>query len=319
MEPRANYALIGAVVILASVALVGFILWLGQSQFRETYDEYDIVFEGPVTLDEGASVRYIGIKVGEVRWIRIDRADASRVRARIRIDSETPVKTDSTATIDFAGITGVTYVQINAGTPGAQDLSRQPGQPVPLITAERTQLSELISSGGEILADAGQTTRQLNKLLSDENIASVERTLANIEQVSERLVATDGLIARADRVLDAAADAGQSFDTASNELATLARSADGQLGALVGELQDLGASAETSLGRFDELMAGGNRTADSARELMDGPATRALEEIAIASQDLRRLLARAETLVREVEQNPQSIVVGDALPYEESR
>ena len=305
MEPRANYALIGAVVILASVALVGFILWLGQSQFRETYDEYDIVFEGPVTLDEGASVRYIGIKVGEVRWIRIDRADASRVRARIRIDSETPVKTDSTATIDFAGITGVTYVQINAGTPGAQDLSRQPGQPVPLITAERTQLSELISSGGEILADAGQTTRQLNKLLSDENIASVERTLANIEQVSERLVATDGLIARADRVLDAAADAGQSFDTASNELATLARSADGQLGALVGELQDLGASAETSLGRFDELMAGGNRTADSARELMDGPAARALEEIAIAGQDLRRLLARAETLVREVEQNPQ--------------
>lgn len=319
MEPRANYALIGAVVILASVALVGFILWLGQSQFRESFDEYDVVFEGPVTLDDGASVRYIGIKVGEVRWVRIDRADPSRVRARIRIDSETPVKTDSTATIDFAGITGVTYVQINAGSPRADELTREPGQPVPVITAERTQLSELISSGGEILSDAGKTTRQINKLLSDENIATVERTLANIEEVSERLVEEDGLADRADRALRVAGEAGESFDTASRELGALARSADTRLGALAGDLEELTLSAGESLDRLDETLDAGNRSAESVTRLLDGPGTRAIEDIRIAAQDLRRLMARAEALVREVEQNPQSVVIGDALPYEEAR
>ncbi len=319
MEPRANYALIGAVVILASVALIGFILWLGQSQFRETFEEYDVVFEGPVTLDDGASVRYIGIKVGEVRWVRIDRASPSKVRARIRIDSETPVKTDSTATIDFAGITGVTYVQINAGSPRAEELRREPGQPVPVITAERTQLSELISSGGEILADAGQTTRQLNKLLSDQNIASVERTLANLEHISQRLAAEDGLISRADRVLAEAAQAGESFDAASRELGQLARSADAQLAALAGDIEGVTRSAQNTLSRLDETLDSGNRTAQSATQLLEGPATRALEDIRIASQDLRRLMARAEALVREVEQNPQSVLIGDALPYEETR
>ncbi|NBC19901.1 MAG: MCE family protein [Alphaproteobacteria bacterium] len=319
MEPRANYALIGAVVILASLALVGFILWFGQSQFRESFDEYDVVFEGPVTLDDGASVRYIGIKVGEVRWVRIDRADPSRVRARIRIDSETPVKTDSTAKIDFAGITGVTYVQINAGSPRADELTREPGQPVPVITAERTQLSELISSGGEILSDAGKTTRQINKLLSDENIATVERTLANIEQVSERLAQEGGLVDRADRVLVAAGEAGESFDTASRELGALARSADTRLGALAGDLEELTLSAGESLDRLDETLDAGNRSAESVTRLLDGPGTRAIEDMRIAAQDLRRLMARAEVLVREVEQNPQSVVIGDALPYEEAR
>ena len=319
MEPRANYALIGAVVILASVALIGFILWLGQSQFRETFDEYDVVFEGPVTLDDGASVRYIGIKVGEVRWVRIDRADPSKVRARIRIDSETPVKTDSTATIDFAGITGVTYVQINAGSPRADALTREPGQPVPVITAERTQLSELISSGGEILSDAGQTTRQLNKLLSDENIATVERTLANLEEISERLAAEDGLIARADQVLVAAADAGESFDTASRELGTLARSTDARVASLAEDIEALTVSAGDTLARLDDTLAAGTETAETASAFLDGAGTRALEDLRIASQDFRRLMARAEALVREVEQNPQSVVIGDALPYEEAR
>ena len=114
METRANYALIGAFVMMAAAAVIGFALWLGSSQFNRDYSIYDVVFPGPVTLEEGASVRYIGIKVGEVETVRIDRRDASMVRARLRVDRSTPVKTDSTAIIDFAGITGVTFVQIKS-------------------------------------------------------------------------------------------------------------------------------------------------------------------------------------------------------------
>ena len=85
-------------------------------------------------------MRYIGIKVGEVSTVRIDRADPSKVRARIRIDRETPIKEDSTASIQLAGITGVTFVQITAGT--GKPLEARPGEPVPVIRAERTQLEK---------------------------------------------------------------------------------------------------------------------------------------------------------------------------------
>ena len=69
METRANYALIGAFVLMAAVAVIGFVLWLGSSQFNRDFAEYDIVFPGPVTLEEGSAVRYIGIKVGEVESV----------------------------------------------------------------------------------------------------------------------------------------------------------------------------------------------------------------------------------------------------------
>ena len=141
METRANYALIGAFVLMAAAAIVGFTLWLGSSQFNRDYAQYDVVFPGPVTLEEGASVRYIGIKVGEVESVRIDRRDASLVRARLRVDRSTPVKTDSTAIIDFAGITGVTFVQINAGSDDAGPLLPPAYEEIPVIQAGETPLA----------------------------------------------------------------------------------------------------------------------------------------------------------------------------------
>ena len=64
METRANYALIGALVIVATAVIAAFVLWLGQSEFQRDFKSYDIVFEGPVSLEAGGAVRYIGVKVG---------------------------------------------------------------------------------------------------------------------------------------------------------------------------------------------------------------------------------------------------------------
>ena len=69
------------------------------------------VVRRPAARDQRERVR--------VARVRIDRRDAALVRARLRVDRTTPVKADSTAIIDFAGITGVTFVQINAGSEGA--------------------------------------------------------------------------------------------------------------------------------------------------------------------------------------------------------
>lgn len=319
MEPRANYALIGAFVIFSCVALMGFLLWIGQNQFRQTFDEYDIVFEGPVTLDEGAAVRYIGVNVGEVRWVRIDRADPSRVRARIRIDSETPVKTDSTATIDFAGITGVTFVQINAGSPNAPALRRQPGQPVPVIEAERTPLSEIISSGRRILGEASETVQRVNNLLTDENIESLSKTLVNIETITRRLAEDDGLLEHADAALIEARDAARNFGEAGATLQAVGEEADLRIARLGDEVSTLVADAGETLAGFRRAGEEAERAAGEIATVVEGPGTAALTDIRLAAQDLRRLTSRLERLAREIESNPQAIIVGESLPYEEAR
>lgn len=318
METKANYALIGAFVLMAAVAVMGFVLWLGQAQFRQSFDEYDIVFEGPVALEDGAAVRYIGVKVGEVEWVRIDRADPSKVRARVRIDAKTPVKTDSTAVIDFAGITGVTFVQINAGSPDADALTREAGEPVPVILADRTQLAEIVSSGRELVAEASVTLERLNAVLTEENIERFSNSLENIERITAGLADDEGMVDTVNATLSAIEGAANSFDEASRALGAFGQQAEGQVAAFGQSMEATLADARAALTDLEALMGDAGKTVRAATTAIEGPATRVLEDADLLGQDLRALVSRIDRLARELQQNPQSLVVGQPRPYEEN-
>src|SRR6185437_13533453 len=106
MERNANYALVGFASLVLFVGLAAFVLWLAQVRFARDYDLYDIVWAGPVR----------GISVGEITRITLDRENPSQVISRIKVTSDVPIKTDSFATLEPQGVTGVNYVQITAGT-----------------------------------------------------------------------------------------------------------------------------------------------------------------------------------------------------------
>ncbi len=319
METRPNYAVIGAFAILATLAVAAFVLWLGQSQFQRDYKAYDIVFEGPVSLEDGSAVRYIGIKVGEVSTVRIDRADPSKVRARIRIDRETPVKTDSTASIQLAGITGVTFVQISAGSPTARLLEAKPGEPVPQIRAEKTQLDQLVAGGAQVLGQANDTMERVKKLLTDENIDSINASLKNIETITTKLAADDGLIDQATGTMKDLSRASNEFATASEAVAEISTNANEELGGLSGQLDSLLAEVNKVVTSAETVMAQGGETVRVVNSLLDGPATGVVEDSRLAAQDLRILISRMDRLTREIERNPQSMLVGEPVPYEDER
>lgn len=319
METRANYAVIGAFVIIATLAVASFVLWLGQSQFKRDYKAYDIVFEGPVSLEDGSAVRYIGIKVGEVSTVRIDRADPSKVRARIRIDRETPVKTDSTASIQLAGITGVTFVQISAGTPTARLLEARPGEPVPVIRAEKTQLDQIVSGGAQVLGQVNDTMTRVKKLLTDENIASINTSLKNIETITTKLAVDDGLIDQANGTMKDISRASDEFATAANSFGSLSANADKELTSISGGLDELLTEIRGVVASANAIMAQGTETVSVVNNLLEGPATGVVEDSRLAAQDLRILISRMDRLTRDLEQNPQSMLVGEPVPYEDKR
>ena len=319
METRANYTLIGAFVVLAAVSVMGFVLWLGQSQFRQDFDVYDIVFQGPVSLERGASVRYIGIKVGEVERIAIDRADISKVRARIRIDSQTPVKTDSIARIQVAGITGVTFIQIDAGSPEAGILERRPGGSVPEIRADRTQLEELFLGGQEMMHSANQTMVRVNAVLTDENLQRLENTLASLETISDKLARNDGLLDQVSGTLRSVDRASHKFGAASDSLGRFGEDASRVMDIATGEMPRLLEEAHSAITSINTFADESTETATALRTTLEGPASDTLEDARAVSQDLRILINRLDRMAREVEQNPQRFVVGDPVPYEEYR
>lgn len=317
METRANYALIGGLVILAAALVAGFVLWLGQSEFSRDYKAYDIVFDGPVSLEEGAAVRYIGIKVGEVATVRVDRGDSSKVRARVRVSRETPVREDSSASIQLAGITGTTFIQITAGT--GRPLEARAGEPVPVIRSERTLVDQIVAGGAQALGRANLTFDNINKMLTDENIASVNATLKNIEIATAKLAAEDGLIDKATAAVDNVSRAAVAFEKASVEFQEFGDSADTNLAAaaedlkiLVADLRTVAKSASGTLDRSAEAVA-------AATAIIEGPATETFQNAGVASKELRIMLSRFDRFLRELESNPQSLLVGEAVPYEEKR
>lgn len=320
METRANYALIGAFVLLAAASVIGFTLWLGSSQFNRDFAQYDVVFEGPVTLEEGASVRYIGIKVGEVESVRIDRNDASLVRARLRVDRTTPVKEDSTAIIDFAGITGVTFVQINAGSKDAGPLQLQPYHDVPVIQAGETPLAALFDGGAQVMAQAGVTMEQLSGLMTEENVDAFSEILINVRDITSALSEDDkDLLAQSLKSLAALERAGDNLSKASRDMTGVAQSLDSELVSLNVELKKLVAQLNTATGDASKTMAESRKAIEAATLLVEGGASDTVQQSSLAAQELRILIARIDRLTRELEQNPQGLVVGKPLPYEDPR
>lgn len=318
METRANYALIGAFVLAAAAAVIGFALWLGSSQFNRDYSIYDVVFPGPISLEEGASVRYIGIKVGEVESVRIDRRDASMVRARLRVDRTTPVKTDSTAIIDFAGITGVTFVQINAGSEDAGPLLPPPYQDVPVIQAGETPLAALFDGGAEIVGQAGMTIDQLGALLNDENVEAMSEILANVKDITSAISAEDAaLLAQTIDTLASLETAGDNLSDASRDITAVAGSLDQELVSLNAELKVLVDELNGATGNASEMLTESRKAIEAATVLVEGGASDTVQQTSMAAQELRVLIARLDRLTRELEQNPQGLVMGKPLPYED--
>ena len=316
METKANFALIGAFVILSAVALMGFAFFMANSEFRRDFAEYDILFPGPVALEEGSNVRYIGIKVGEVESVRINRADPSKARVRIRIDANAPVKKDSKATIELAGITGVTFVQISAGSDDANLIKRRPGETVPVIDSGQTQFEALLGGGQETLARVNRSLERVNQLLTDDNIALVEATLANIEVLTGELANKEGLLNDVALTLGSVRRAGDQFSAASASIGDLGSEAGDQLGVLSNSINGLVQEVRGTVDRSNGILAESERAVKAAADVIEGPTIGALEDARLVTQDLQILINRLDSLARRVEEAPEQLVVGDPLPYE---
>ncbi|MHA3977105.1 MlaD family protein [Halovulum sp. GXIMD14794] len=185
METRANYILIGAFALAGFLGILGFFLWFANIQFDRQFAYYDVDFSTVSGLSDASGVRFAGLQVGQVVDVRLSPNNDGRVRIRIEIDSETPVRTDSVATIEAQGVTGVSYVGISAGTPTAPLLAEVSQDDIPMIDAGQSVLQSLSEDAPEILSETLEVVRQLRQLIGGENQVRVQNILENVEQSSE--------------------------------------------------------------------------------------------------------------------------------------
>lgn len=291
MENRANFVLIGAFTVLAFVLGAIFTVWIANVRFDVTYAHYDVAFEGPVRgLQDGAEVHFNGIAVGDVVDLRLDPGNPQDVIAHIRVRSTTPIKVDSIAQLEPAGLTGLNYIQILAGSEAAQPLRQTLMGQRPVIASRRGQLDRLFSGGEGVLQTTLETLAQLNKLLDDRNIEAITRALDNIEQ------ATGGLRGQAGLVTEATT-AARALGVASTDIALLSRT----LGGTYGELgQQLQASTADLSDRTAALVDASTATATSLTELT-GQASDLIGDTRTALRAANTSLSSVEGAARSLE------------------
>jgi phospholipid/cholesterol/gamma-HCH transport system substrate-binding protein len=300
MERNAHYALVGLISLLLTVAMVVFVFWLARFQFTKQYDVYDVDFKGPVRgLSSGGQVFFNGIRVGEVTKLSLDKNDPNRVVARVRTTSDAPVRVDSVATLEPLGITGVNYIEINAGTlskPLLKDVT--PSNRVPVIHTKTGGLEALLSGGGDVLTRAVEALDRVNKLLSDKNIDNISGTLADVHDVTTMLKGQKQMLADLDETIRSANSSAKKIDKLTDDVDKLAN------GDAKRTLKNLGDAADEIRQTATEVRA----TVDKLQGPTTDFATSGLPRISQAIISLQKAAESLDRVVQEIEANPQGVI-----------
>jgi phospholipid/cholesterol/gamma-HCH transport system substrate-binding protein len=249
METRANFVLIGAFTLFGILGSLGFFLWLAKVEVDRQYAYYDVLFHDVSGLGEAGDVRYNGLPVGQVVRLALDPADPSKVRIRIEVVAETPVKTDTVATLELQGVTGVSYVSLSGGTPDSARLQSAPGEKYPLIQSRRSAFQSLFESGPELLNKAIVLLENIDSMINTQNRTAIANILSNLDSASGELNSTLS-----------------DFSTLSAELSQAAA----RIAAFTDHLDEVADSATIALDSADETLKTARVAIEKAGPLIEG-------------------------------------------------
>lgn len=281
METKARYILVGAFTLGAMAALLGFLLWLAQVEITRAYSQYDIVFDSVSGLSQDSLVRYNGVDVGKVLSIDLDRQNPQFVRVRIEIRASTPVRQDTTAILSSQGVTGVSFVALDGGSPQSDPLVAIPPAPVPLIASKPSVVQELTDAAPDLLNEAIALIQDVREFTTPENREAIANILQNAEKVTARIEAiaaraetlvtsAEGTLARADAALGKAEAAFSSADAVIKddmpELIDGLKATVADVGATARELK---AFAQTALPQYRDLATEASRVISNIGAVAD--------------------------------------------------
>lgn len=226
MDRDANYFVVGLFVAITILAGTVFLLWVAGTYDARRYENYTIYFSDTVGgMEEGSSVKYKGIEVGRVTNVRLSRERTDLIKVDIEVDEDTPVRQQTTASLQPVGITGLSYIELETANTDKEPPIWIEGEPYPVIRGTGAQFAKLIGNITGITEDILETTSRINKILDEENTVALAQTLKNIESMTRDL---NGLLAQENvahmsRTLKNTADATETLD---DTMASMARAAE---------------------------------------------------------------------------------------------
>ena len=201
MTTKQQKVRIGLFVVIAGL-LVGIVLIsFAGVHFWKPRTKYKIVFDHTVYgLETGADVYVNGIRSGKVTDIRLAPEDLRHVQVTIAVKQGTPIRTDTKAVLQFAGLTGLKVVDLRGGSWEAQKLP--PGGTIAvgetILDKMETRAMAMVDETDQILKSANNVVKSAQQVVDNVNeltdpkalgdvIAQSRQAAANLAQLSQAM------------------------------------------------------------------------------------------------------------------------------------
>jgi len=187
MESKINYTIVGLFVVILTAAMLVFVYWLTKQSGQQDYDHYYVhLSESVAGLNTDAAVKYRGVDVGTVVRIRLNPDNPEEVQLLLSITRDTAVKTDTTASINFYGITGLAYIELQ-GLDKNAPLLRSTQDSIPVISSRPSTFKRIDQSLSQLAEKSARTLDNFNLLLGDENLKNFEDLLIESKELAKDL------------------------------------------------------------------------------------------------------------------------------------
>ncbi len=282
MENRSHALVAGLFVIFLSISVTVITMWFNGNTLQRS--NYLVVTNESVTgLNSQAAVHYRGVNIGKVESISFDSENLHQILINISVDQNIKLTKSVYAQLNYQGVTGLAYMQLNDDR-----TESEPIQSDTRIPMRRSLLEEVAGFGQDLLSNTNELVRKMHVLLSDQNQTQISHILQNVEKATKR------------------------FDSIANNLPPMLRS-----------FSELTNETNTLVKNLNELSFQANHVATKMNQrggVIDS-LSQSTEELSITIPELRKVSKHItrnshnlDRTLRQLEQNPQSLLFGRSTP-----
>lgn len=297
MDAKTNYTVVGIFVVVLTIAMIAFGLWLTSTKRSLSYVYYVTYLREEVSgLSEQNPVRFNGVKVGYVDSILLNDQDPRQVKIILAIEKGTPISTSTVAVLRSEGITGIDYVGLKSLTSDAPPLLAQKGQKYPVIPSEPSLLTKLSSSIPQMTEAISKLTADVNLVFDEKNRQAISASLANIQTI------TDSIAQNSQNI----------NDTLKNTNIFMKNAADltAQMPPILDQLKETMASVHKTSDAFGQT----SKTITTAMQQTSNTVQHVGEQIVPSAQELitrlNTIAANLQNVSDQMKQNPSVIIRG---------
>jgi phospholipid/cholesterol/gamma-HCH transport system substrate-binding protein len=291
METRASYIAVGMFVVALLAGLVVAVLWFTGRQLAQSATRYETYFASVGSgLSAGSPVRVNGVQLGRVVEVALDPDNPTRVRVRMDISSDAPIRSDSVATLEIQSLAGTTAIEISAGTKTAPPIEIQHDQLYPVIWSRESNLAQIVDAVPNLVFKMTELLDRLQDLVNDKNRQAFADTLDNLSQLTAVAAAHREDVARL--LQDSASDARD-------------------LNKVIANLNDVTKKLDQIADQSNTALRNMNAAVQENRAPLKDFTQNGLQQFQQLAVDMRSLVSELSRTVNSLERDPSRLIYGD--------